>query len=149
MTQNALSQEKTVGRVTDKVMVQNYVDMVLASAGNIGSGEVRTIEVEAVVDTGATYLCLPPSLIQKLGLTYSRTRTVTTANGIVERRVYKGADVTIQGRNEQMSVMENDESTPPLIGYVVLEVLDFVVDPKSQRLIPNPEHEGRWMADLY
>ena len=35
-----------------------------------------------------------------------------------------------------MSVMESDETTPPLVGYVVLEVLDFVVDPKSQESSP-------------
>jgi hypothetical protein len=27
--------------------------------------------------------------------------------------------------------------------------LDFVVDPKSQKVIANPAHEGKWMADLY
>ena len=31
----------------------------------------------------------------------------------------------------QMAVMENDEDTPCLIGYLVLEALDFVVDPKG------------------
>ena len=45
--------------------------------------------------------------------------------------------------------MENDESTPALVGYVVLETLDFVVDPKANKVIPNPAHEGKWMADLY
>lgn len=52
----------------------------------------------------------------------------------VERRVFKGADIT---RNEQMSVMENDEKTPPLIGYLVSEAMDFVVDPKSQKMQKN------------
>ena len=60
-----------------------------------------------------------------------------------------GANVTTQGRTEQMSVMENDESPPPLVGYLVLEALDFVVDPKAKHVIPNPAHEGKWMADLY
>ena len=36
-----------------------------------------------------------------------------------------------------------------LIGYLVLEVLDFVEDPKSQELIPNPAHEGKWILDLF
>ena len=34
------------------------------------------------------------------------------------------------------------------IGFLVLEALDFVVDPKANRLIPNPEHDGKWIADL-
>ena len=60
-----------------------------------------------------------------------------------------GAEITIKGRTEQMSVMESDEMTPPLVGYLVLEVLDFVVDPKSQELIPNPAHDGEWVLDLF
>ena len=138
-----------MGRSTEKVRVQNFGDMFLVSRGALDESEIRTVEVEAVVDTGATYLCLPPPVIAELGLLYSHTRPIKTANGDAERRLFKGADVTIRGRNEQMSVMENDESTPPLIGYVVLETLDFVVSPKSGGLIPNPEHDGKWMAECY
>jgi hypothetical protein len=36
-----------------------------------------------------------------------------------------------------------------LIGQVPLEMLDFVVDPQSQRLIGNPEHGGEQMLELY
>jgi clan AA aspartic protease len=138
-----------VGRTMERVRIQNYVDIFDVSRGQLEEGEVRTAEVEAVVDTGATYLCLPPSVIHELGLLHSRSRPVQTANGIVERRIFNGAEITIKGRTEQLSVMENDETTPALIGYVVLEVLDFVVDPRSQELIPNPAHEGKWMSDLF
>ncbi|MCH8291876.1 retropepsin-like domain-containing protein [Candidatus Poribacteria bacterium] len=138
-----------MGRTTEKVRIQNFGDILKVLEGSISEAEIRTVEVEAIADTGATYLCLPPSVIEEIGLIYSYSRSVKTANGIVERRIFKGADITIKGRNEQMSVMENDRQTPPLIGYVVLEVLDFVVDPKSQALIPNPANEGKWMSDLY
>ncbi len=133
----------------EKVRIQNYADIFDVSRGQLEEAKVRTAEVEAVVDTGATYLCLPPPVIRELGLLYSHSRPVQTANGIVERRIFRGAEITIKGRTEEMSVMENDETTPALIGYVVLEVLDFVVDPKSQELIPNPAHGGKWMSDLY
>jgi hypothetical protein len=45
--------------------------------------------------------------------------------------------------------MENDETTPALIGYLVLEDLDLVADPSSKKLIPNPAHEGKWVVDLF
>ncbi|UCH95084.1 MAG: hypothetical protein JSV88_33190 [Candidatus Aminicenantes bacterium] len=48
-----------------------------------------------------------------------------------------------------MQIMENSPGTPPLIGYLVLEAMDFLVDSKSQRIIPNPAHEGKWIIDLY
>ena len=138
-----------MGRTIEKVEIQNYTDIVDAKKGLIAESEIRTVEVEGIADTGATYLCLPPSVIEQLGLLYSHSRNVKTANGIVERRTFLGAYITIKDRYELMSVMENDHQTPPLIGYLVLEALDFVVDPKSQALIPNPASEGKWMADLY
>jgi clan AA aspartic protease len=138
-----------MGRTVEKVTVQSFEDILDVNKGRIEEADIRTVEVEAVVDTGATYLCLPPSVIERLGLSVSHMRRVRTANGDVQRRIFGGASVTVQGRTEQMSVMENDESTPPLIGYVVLETLDFVIDPKANQLIPNPAHEGKWVADLY
>lgn len=137
-----------MGRVTETVKIQNYEDVALWERGKLNESNVRTVKIEAIVDTGATYLCLPPSVIKQLGLLSSHSRKVITANDEVERRVFKGADITIQRRNEQMSVMENDKKTPPLIGYLVLEAMDFVVDSKAQKIIPNPAHEGRWVADL-
>ena len=41
------------------------------------------------------------------------------------------------------------EDCPVLIGQVGLELLDFVVDPKRQRLIGNPEHGGKFMHDMF
>ena len=138
-----------MGRVVAKVKVQSFEDILAVKRDQLDKARVRTVELDALVDTGASYLCLPPPVIQELGLVGLEQRLVTTANGVVERWVCGGAYVTIGGRTEQMSVMENDDKTPPLIGYLVLEALDFVIEPKSQQLIPNPAHDGKWVADLY
>lgn len=138
-----------MGRTMEKVKVKNYVDVFQASKGLLPEDQIRTVEVDAVVDTGATYLCLPPSVIEQLGLLYSHSSSVTTANGDVERRIFSAADITIRDRVVRMDVMENDEKTPALIGYLVLEALDFVVNPRTQGLMGNPEHDGKWIVDLY
>lgn len=138
-----------MGKTIEKVIVKNFGDIVLQRREIIKEDEIRTVEIEGVVNTGAAYLCLPPDVIEKLGLLYSHTREVTTANGRVKRRIFNGAIIIIQDRDIQMQVMENDVTTPPLIGYLVLETMDFVVDTKSQRIIPNPEHDGKWVMDRY
>jgi hypothetical protein len=38
---------------------------------------------------------------------------------------------------------------PPLIGQIPLEMLDFVVDPRGQQLIGNPEHGGEHVIEMY
>ena len=138
-----------MGRTLTSVTIRNIVDVFGLAQGTLEEGQMRMAQVDALVDTGATYLCLPPSVIERLGLLYSHTQAVRTANGTVEQKLFKGADVTIDDRSTEAVVMENDESTPALIGYLILEALDYVVDPRGKQLIPNPEHEGKWMADLY
>lgn len=138
-----------MGKTLEIVNVKNYGDILMQKQGMIKEDEIRSVEIEAVVDTGAAYLCLPPAEIEKLGLMYSHSREVSTANGSVKRRIFYGAIIIIKERDIQMQVMENDEDTPPLIGYLVLEAMDFVVDTKSQKVIPNPAHDGKWIIDLY
>jgi len=36
-----------------------------------------------------------------------------------------------------------------LIGVIPLEILDFVVDPKGQRLVGNPAHGGEQMFEMF
>ncbi|MFQ5824252.1 MAG: retroviral-like aspartic protease family protein [bacterium] len=136
-------------KITEKVIIKNFGDILKASEGTIQEDAIRTVKIEAIVDTGAAFLCLPQEVITKLGLMYSHSRNVITANGEAKRRIFAGAVINIQGRETQMSVIENDEMTPALIGYLVLEDLDLVVSTKSQKVIPNPEHDGKWIVELY
>ena len=141
--------ERAMGRTVEKVRIRNYLDVFQASKGLLSEDQIRTAAIEAVVDTGATYLCLSPSVIERVGLECSRSVNLQTANGGVERRIFSLAEITVKDRTIQMDVMENDEHTSPLVGYLVLEALDLVVNPRTQKLTGNPEHEGKWVADLY
>jgi len=138
-----------MGKTFEKVVVKNFGDILKKSEGLIKEDEIRTVNIDALADTGAAYLCLQPDVIKNLGLLYSHVQSVRTANGIVERRIFAGADITINGRTIQMQVMENDKTTPPLIGYIVLEAMDYVVDPKTHKVIPNPASDGKWVMDLF
>ena len=138
-----------MGRTTAKLNIQNAYDVQRAAEGHIPPCEVREVEVEAIVDNGATYVCLSRQDIERLGLPCHQNVEIRTANGRAIRRTFKGAEVGLCGRSFVMEVMENDEDTPPLVGYLLLEALDLVVDPKTQQVIPNPAHDGKWVADLY
>ncbi len=138
-----------MGRTVAKLRVTNSHDQAKAAEGLIPESAVRRIEVEAVVDTGATYVCLPRADIKKLGLTFRSEVPIRTANGPARRRLFEGARVELKNRTFPMAVMENREGTPPLVGFLLLEALDLVVDPKSQRVIGNPAHGGKWVADCF
>lgn len=121
-----------MGRTIEKLIVRNYVDVALAEQNKLKNDNIRSIEIDAIVDTGATYVCIGKKEIEQLGLLF-----------------HKEAEIELKGRDFRMDVMENDDDTPALIGYLLLEALDYVVDLKTQQVIPNPDHEGKWIADLY
>jgi len=41
------------------------------------------------------------------------------------------------------------DDCPVLIGQIALELVDFVIDMKGQRLIGNPAHGGQQMLELF
>jgi len=139
-----------MGQTLEKVIVKNLFDVVNAEQNIIKESKIRSAEIEAIVDTGASNLCLPPKVIKKLGLHYSYSTPVKTANGTLELRIFDGATITIKGRKIQMQVMENiNDDVPALIGYLILEAMDWVVDPKSREIIGNPKNDGKWFVDMY
>ncbi len=140
----------TMGRVLVKVRIENLGDLLKVREGKLKPDEVRTLEVDdALVDTGATMLCLPKSLTKKLGLKKVSSRRMRTATGSEMTQIYDAVTLTIQGRDCRIDVSQIAEGCPVLIGQVPLELLDFVVDPKRQKLIGNPEHGGKFMYDAF
>lgn len=141
---------ETMGRVLVRVKVENLADLYLAARGHLDPGKVRSIEIEdALVDTGATALCLPRRIVSQLGLAPGQKRSVRTAGGLIDVAFYDAVKLTVQGRNCTIDVAAIDDNCPVLIGQVPLELLDFVVDPKGQKLIGNPAHGGEQMFELY
>ena len=140
----------TMWRVTAAARIENLADRVLANAGHLKQEDVRVLEVpDALVDTGATRLSIPRTLIDQLGLTRYGSERHRTANGMGDFGLYGPVRLTVQGRYCVLDVSELPEDCPVLIGQVPLELMDWVVDAKGQRLIGNPEHGGEWMSDLY
>jgi predicted aspartyl protease len=140
----------TMGRVTVAAKIENSGDLYMVEKGVLPADQVHRVEVsDALVDTGATALSMPKSLIDQLGLIPFRTRPAGTSAGLIEFKVYGGVRLTVQGRDCHVDVVELPEGSPVLIGQVPLELLDFVVDPKGQCLIGNPAHGGVQMIEMY
>ena len=141
----------TMGRVLTEATIENIGDLWDLEKGRIQPDQVRRITVSsALVDTGATSLALQSHLIKQLGLTKRYSKHATTAMGNGEVDVYGTARLTVQGRDCSIDVTELPDGLKELalIGQIPLEIMDYVVDPKGQRLIGNPRHDGEWVLDL-
>ena len=141
---------ETMGRVTVAAKIENVAELFLSQSGTLSPEQVHRIEVsDALVDTGATTLSMPKSMIDQLNLTPLRSRTARTSAGPARFQVYGAVRLTVQGRECTLDVAEIPDDCPVLIGQVPLELLDFVVDPINQRLIGNPAHGGEQMIEMY
>lgn len=128
-----------MGRVMAHIKLTNHTDKQMAAQGRIGPEEVRTIEIEALVDTGATMLVLPADVVARLGLPYEGTRRVRYADGKAHDVPWVGGvRIEILGREMTCDALVEAAGTTPLVGQIPLEGLDLVVDPKSREVSVNP-----------
>lgn len=137
-----------MGRVVVPIVVSNVEDVRKAAAGEIAPAGIRRVQVDALVDSGATFLCMPESLIMQLGLPFNRQRETRTVTGPVKLNVYGGARLQVQDRECDEEVMALPEGRQVLLGQIPLEKLDFWIDLSQRRLVGNPEHDGEWLAEV-
>jgi predicted aspartyl protease len=130
-----------MGRFSVTVELANNIDLDRADAGDIPEEQVRRASIRGVVDPGATRLVLPEQVVVQLGLPISGEAAVRYAGGRTEqRRIARGIHLTYGGRSGVFSAIVEPLRESALIGAIVLEDLDFVVDCSAQRLIPrDPE----------
>ena len=130
--------EPVMGRFSIEVDVANNDDEILASNGVIPPEQVRRARVRGVVDSGATRLVIPASLAQQLGLKISETAKVRYDNEhTAERDIARGVHLTYGGRDSVFNAIVEPDRVSILVGAIVMEDLDFLVDRTGQRLVPR------------
>jgi predicted aspartyl protease len=137
-----------MGRVTVKLKLTNQSDLVLRQHRAL-KRTPRQVEIEALVDTGATRLYLKPSVIKALGPRKTGEVSSRTTNGDRLRNVYTPVRLDLMERNGNFDVVDIDEHVPNRLGQIPLEYLDLVVDPKAQTLSPNLAHGDKLMTEEY
>lgn len=137
-----------MGKVIIKVKLTNLFDLG-AQHRKLSKTKPRMVEVDALVDTGTTRLYLKPSVIRALGLEKVDDIVSQTTNVSKRRSVYEPVRLEVQGRYGNFDVVDIRENVPNLVGQIPLEYLDFVVDSKNRKLIPNPEHGDKQMSEEY
>jgi clan AA aspartic protease len=126
-----------MGKVIEKIKLTSLFD------------PTKSVEVEAVIDTGATMLVLPQSIVEELNLRKMREVGVRYANNKTEvKPIYGVVTIEIRGRAGEFNVLEEPDGAQPLVGQVVLEQLDLVVEPSTRKVIPNPRSPEMPMVEI-
>ena len=97
----------------------------------------QSLEIDALVDTGAIYTMVPARLLRKLGVEPFDTCTVQLADGRLVDYDLGQAVATIDGRTVTTLVLFGDDDALPLLGAYTLEGLRLAVDPFKTRLVPT------------
>ena len=128
-----------MGEVRVKIKLTNAADVALAENGYIPQREIRTVETEGIVDTGAVISTMPDSIFTELGLrAWGEIDAWLADDNSVRVRQTQAVNIEIEGRQTSESMLVLGSAV--LIGQTLLERLDFLVDCPGQRITPNPAH---------
>ncbi|MGO9463863.1 MAG: hypothetical protein ACLQIB_22695 [Isosphaeraceae bacterium] len=128
----------SVGRFSVELEVANYGDLALMQRGLLPPDQVRRETIQGVPDSDATKLVLPESLVKRLGLPLGGKVKVKYADGRrAQRQEAKGVFVKLLGRDGTFTAISEPKRETALIGAIVLEDLDLLVDCSTQRVVPR------------
>jgi clan AA aspartic protease len=129
---------KSMGRFAVPLEVVNERDLGRLEDGLLQPDRVRRLVIQGVVDSGATRLILPKHVVKKLGLEPVEKVKVRHAHGRTAMRdVVKNVHVEIMGRSGTFSAIVEPSRTDALIGAIVLEEFDYLVDCQNRKLVPR------------
>ena len=138
-----------MGKVVTRIRLTNHTDLDNLEAGRIPAAAVRSVELDALVDTGATELAIPREAAVRLGLRHAGTRRARLADGtLAQFERVSGIVLEILGRDTTCDALVLPEGAIALLGQVPLESLDLVVDPRSREVSVNPASPDVPLVDL-
>jgi len=127
-----------MGRVIAELALANHEDVILSNAGMLAPEKIRRMTISGVVDTGATRLVLPQRVVKELGLRISGETAVRYADQrAATRKVVPYVQLQLLGRESVFSAIVEPRRKDALIGAIVMEELDLIVDCNRQRIAPR------------
>ena len=125
-----------MGTIHAEITLKNVKDEAIAQAGHIKSEDIRTATVTAVVDTGAMSLVITEELRQKLGLGVVGEKVAKIANGQrVSCKRTDAVEVKWKNRETVIQALVIPGAQKVLLGVILLEAMDLMVNPVTQELI--------------
>ena len=91
-------------------------------------------EIEAIVDTGATFTKIRESIAQEIGMDLKYDTTIELADRRLVQRKLGLAEIEFNGIRRPVLIAVSPDTEEPLIGYTTLENLELKVNPVTRKL---------------
>lgn len=128
-----------MGQLIIAVTLSNSREVVMARLGHLAPEAVHTCEVEALIDTGTLRSVMPPAIADALGLVRVDSGVARMADGtLAEAAITEPVAVRVMAgveRRTQLPFWVMGDTV--LLGAMVLESMDLLVDCLRGQLVPN------------
>jgi clan AA aspartic protease len=125
-----------MGIVHAEITLKNAADVLDVQRGLKREDEVRSLVVNAIVDTGAGTLVINEEVSRKLGLNVETVRQSTLADGT--KHIYKQMQpvrVYYENRDSICRPTMVPGADEVLLGAIPMEDMDLIVDPTKEALV--------------
>ena len=127
-----------MGRVSVDLKLTNNEDIFLAKKGLLRSEEIRQDTIRGVVDTRTMRPVIPATLAERLGLPEVAEAKVHYSDGrMALRKIVDNLSLELLGRENVFSAIVEPKRDTVTVGWMVLDMLDLVVDCVAQKLRPR------------
>jgi len=130
--------DKKMGCFYVEMKLANSIDIALVQRSLIAYDEVRQVTISGLVDTGVSRLVIPAIVAEKLGARdVGEARVRYADNRTVRRKLVDDIQVELLRRTGTFRAVVEPDRTSVIIGAIVLEDLDLIVDFSNQTLVPR------------
>ena len=130
-----------MGLVRAKIELLNAIDLGLYRSKKSTEEEIRKVTINALVDSGAYYLCINEDVWHQLGLPVIKRKLGQLADGSVQEFDVVGPiEVRFENRETTVDAMVMPGNAEVLLGAIPMEGMDVIIHPRKRKLMVNPEH---------
>ncbi len=125
------------------VKLNNAGDVELHRRNIIGEDEIRSLEINCMVDTGAMTMIINEEIRVALGLSIIGERLSQMADGRKMVLPLAGPiDIWYEDRLSTTNAIVMPDDNDPLLGVIPLEEMDLWIHPATNKLTPLHPGEG-------
>lgn len=138
-----------MGMVYASLQLLSSDDLALCRRGFLPEDQIKSVRVNALVDSGAYMLVINEHIKEQLNLPVIEEREAKLAD---EREVVLELvgpiELRFENRRTVCDALVLPGAAEVLLGSIPMEDLDVLIDPKRQMLIVNPAHPNIPMTVL-
>ncbi len=138
-----------MGLIHATIELINGDDLALVRRHLMGEEEIKSMYVNALVDSGAINLCINETIQEFMQFPILERKTFQMATGeLRELDVVENVVLKFKNRRTNCTALILPGDSEVLLGAIPMEDMDVWIDPRRQEMVVNPESPDMAMATL-